>query len=83
MHSTGSGLDGGRRTLGFALAPMTQAIRAADQSKIALGKNYLLRYGVGWGAAHPRMIFNGGVPSGKAWTLRWSDWEQPSLVPVG
>jgi hypothetical protein len=59
--------------VGFALVPVSQA----SPSEVVLGKRNLLRYGIGWGTAHPRLIFNGGVPSGKAWSLRWRDWGAP------
>jgi hypothetical protein len=32
------------------------------------------RYEVGWGTAHPRVIYNGGDPSGKVWNIQWSEW---------
>lgn len=54
------------------LAFATSALAA--NNTVILGKKNLLRSGVGWGTAHPRLIFNGGDPSGKAWHLTWRDW---------
>jgi hypothetical protein len=47
---------------------------AAANTGVVLGKKHLLRYGIGWGTARPRLIYNGGDPSGKAWHLTWRDW---------
>ncbi len=44
---------------------------------MVLGKKHLLRGGIGWGTAHPRLIFNGGDPSGRAWRLTWHGWGAP------
>ena len=41
---------------------------AASDTSVVLGKKHLLRYGMGWGTAHPRLILNGGDPGGKAGT---------------
>ena len=50
------------------------AARAVGQ--IVLGsKNFGdRRYEIGWGTAHPRVIYNGGDPSGKVWNIQWSEW---------
>jgi hypothetical protein len=37
----------------------------------------------GWGTAHPRLIFNGGDPSGKAWNIRWQHWGAPVATGRG
>lgn len=68
-----------RRTLaGFALVAGLALIllgsAGAAGTTVVLGKKHLLRYGIGWGTAHPRLIFNGGDPSGRAWHLVWNDW---------
>ena len=41
------------------------------------------RYAVGWGTAHPPLIFNGGDPSGKAWHLHWSGWGDGAATAYG
>src|SRR5215471_11259125 len=56
---------------------------AGSQTRVVLGKKHLLRYGVGWGTVHPRLIFNGGDPSGKAWHLTWSSWGAASAYARG
>ena len=54
----------------------------AGSREVVLGKRNLTgKYAIGWGTAHPRIIFNGGDPSGKAWNLRWSNWGDGS--PTG
>ena len=40
-------------------------------------------YAVGWGAAHPSLIYNGGDPSGKAWNLHWADWGAAATTAYG
>jgi hypothetical protein len=47
---------------------------AGAEASIVLGKKHLLSYGIGWGTAHPRVIYNGGDPTGKAWHLTWRNW---------
>jgi len=47
---------------------------AGAKTSVVLGKKHLLIYGIGWGTSHPRLIFNGGDPSGKAWHLTWRNW---------
>ena len=61
-------------TISFVLLPGAAGASAANHGEPVLGKKNLLRYGIGWGTAHPRLIFNGGDPSGRAWNLRWSGW---------
>jgi hypothetical protein len=56
---------------------------AGAKTSVVLGKKHLLAYGIGWGTAHPRLIFNGGDPSGKAWHLRWRNWGAPSASARG
>src|SRR5207248_1052499 len=55
----------------------TIALAAGLHGQAVLGKAHLLRYGIGWGTPHPRVIFNGGDPSGKAFALRWINWDGP------
>jgi hypothetical protein len=50
---------------------------------VVLGKKRLLADGVGWGTPHPRVIFNGGDPSGKAFDLHWSDWGSTAAHATG
>jgi hypothetical protein len=47
---------------------------AAVKTPVVLGKKHLLSYGIGWGTPHPRLIFNGGDPSGQARHLVWRHW---------
>jgi hypothetical protein len=57
------------------LALLTLAAPAATGGEqVVLGRKHLLNGGVGWGTAHPRVIFNGGDPNGRAWHLRWHGW---------
>jgi hypothetical protein len=70
-------------TLGLAVAPAAHTTLADEQTPIVLGKKHLLRYGTGWGTAHPHVIFNGGVPNGKAWDLRWRGWGTASARARG
>jgi hypothetical protein len=46
----------------------------AATTSVVLGKKHLFPYGIGWGTAHPRLIYNGGDPSGRAWHLTWRKW---------
>jgi len=52
-------------------APLTAA---EGRGVVVLGVAGSLPYGIGWGTPHPRTIFNGGVPSGRAWDLTWTGW---------
>jgi hypothetical protein len=58
---------------GLILASGTPA-RSADHGQVVLGSSKVVHNAVGWGTAHPRRIDNGGVPSGKAFSLRWTSW---------
>lgn len=40
-------------------------------------------YGEGWGTARPSIISNGGVPSGVASDITWSDWGSPDAFGEG
>jgi hypothetical protein len=55
----------------------------AANADVVLGKHHLLRYGFGWGTQHPRSIFNGGDPGGKAWRLTWRNWGAASAYARG
>jgi hypothetical protein len=61
-------LSGGGAAAGRPSAP------AAVVSEIVLGSEQFAPDGIGWGTAHPRVIYNGGVPNGKVWKLSWSRW---------
>jgi len=50
---------------------------------LVLGSKNLVSYGIGWGTAHPRLIFNGGDPSGGARHLEWRDWGAPVAYARG
>ena len=52
-------------------------------SPVVLGVKHRLLYGVGWGTAHPRRIFNGGDPSGEAFDLAWKRWGGSTTVADG
>jgi hypothetical protein len=68
-------------TLAFVGLPV---VASASGSDVVLGKRGLSgSYGVGWGTPHPSLIYNGGVPSGKAWNLRWSNWGSASAEGRG
>ena len=49
-----------------------------SRTQIVLGSRTLVpnpnAHGTGWGTPHPRAISNWGVPSGRAWKIRWSTW---------
>jgi hypothetical protein len=55
----------------------------ATNTDVVLGKQHLLRYGVGWGTVRPRLILNGGDPGGKAWRLTWRNWGAASAYALG
>jgi hypothetical protein len=61
-------------------APLTAA---EAHGAVVLGTAGILPYGVGWGTPHPREIFNGGVPSGRAWDLSWKGWGTKLAVARG
>ena len=48
-----------------------------------LGRANIAPSSIGWGTAHPAVIDNGGVPSGRAWKLRWLTWGQGSATARG
>lgn len=67
--------------LSFIALPV---VASAGHSEVVLGKKNLMgRYGIGWGTPHPSRIYNGGVPSGNAWNLRWSNWGSASTTAHG
>ncbi len=75
-----------RRTI---LAPLLACLvsvagAGAGTTEPVLGKWKLTgRYAAGWGTAHPPVIYNGGVPSGKAWDLHWTNWGAGATTAYG
>ena len=61
-------------TVSLILLPSAAGSAATSHVQVMLGNKNLLSHGIGWGTVHPRLIFNGGDPSGRAWNLRWSGW---------
>ena len=57
--------------------------RAATNAPVVLGSKHLVTFGIGWGSAHPRLIFNGGDPSGGARHLKWRSWGAPVAYARG
>jgi hypothetical protein len=37
----------------------------------------------GWGTPHPRLIYNGGDPTGRAWHIHWRHWGDPVAHGLG
>lgn len=68
--------------LGVGVAPVADAQHPASQP-VALGATTLFKNGVGWGTAHPALIFNGGDPNGRAWKLKWRDWGRDVTYATG
>ena len=69
--------------VGLALVASPVVARAGHE-EVVLGKKGLTgRYGIGWGTPHPSLIYNGGVPSGKAWNLHWFNWGSSSAIAHG
>ena len=63
---------------GSATASTNSAPRpmSADRAgQVVLGSpGHYAPYGAGWGEARPREVYNGGVPSGRAYRLTWRTW---------
>jgi hypothetical protein len=70
--SSSTRLKSSALAVGVALLSGSAAIAAPGQ--VVLGKKNLFPSSQGWGTARPATIFNGGVPSGKAWHLVWTEW---------
>jgi hypothetical protein len=60
--------------LGVVALHGVAAASVTGEGRVVLGKKGLLPHGIGWGTAHPRLVFNGGDPSGRAFRLRWTGW---------
>jgi hypothetical protein len=55
--------------------PVHSAIASTASPRApVLGAKNFVPSGSGWGQAHPRMIHNGGAPSGMVRHIRWSHW---------
>ena len=58
---------------GIALEP-TSGSPASASTPVVLGASSFAPNGAGFGTARPRVIDNGGVPSGVIHNIRWSSW---------
>lgn len=47
---------------------------AKRKTGVVLGKKQVRPNALGFGTTHPRLIFNGGGRSGRAWHLSWRQW---------
>lgn len=56
---------------------------AAERRTPVLGQKNLFPYDRGFGEKHPRVIFNGGAPSGMAKSLDWRHWGRKVTVARG
>ena len=65
------------------LLAVLMSVVAGPSPSIVLGAKHRLLYGVGWGTAHPRRIFNGGDPSGEAFDLTWRSWGNSTTTARG
>ena len=71
-------------TVGIVFAVALPASNAEGEgTEPVLGKGNLAPYAIGWRTAHPAVLSNGGVPSGRAWNLRWSNWGGGSATARG
>ena len=65
----------GAGAAGPAAAGHTEQPAVERAGRVVLGSaSHYAPYGEGWGEAKPRAIFNGGVPSGRAYRLTWRTW---------
>lgn len=75
------------RALAYAATAVVLCLAAVSPAAAAdppvLGKKGLMPYGTGWGAAHPREIFNGGAPSGSVSAIRWRQWGEATATGKG
>jgi hypothetical protein len=55
-------------------ALITPVAGAYEASPVLGGKVYGAPTGHGWGAPHPKFIYNGGDASGSISGVHWSDW---------
>jgi hypothetical protein len=67
--------------LTFSAVPAAGWVKSAT---VVLGsKTSFLPNGKGWGTPHPVALDNGGDPSGKAWSLRWTGWGRNMTSATG
>jgi hypothetical protein len=58
-----------------AAVPAARIHAGTATERIVLGApDYAGQYGRGWGKVKPRLIDNGGVPSGRVIKIRWRRW---------
>jgi hypothetical protein len=50
---------------------------------VVLGSKKFAPYGKGFGKVKPRIVFNGGVPSGLVRKVKWSRWGEPVALGHG
>jgi len=63
---------------------VTPASAAAEARRVTLGlRRHTPPSGTGWGRVRPRVISNGGVPSGTATRLTWKRWGTAAARGVG
>jgi hypothetical protein len=59
----------------FALPASGVTNERANAGKVVLGgKNFMGRYGKGWGKRKPKTIFNGGDANGLVTKIHWKGW---------
>jgi len=70
--------------LGLGVPAVSADPRPAAAPPIVLGApDHYGEYGEGWGTARPRVVYNGGVPNGRAYDLRWRGWGKPVAIGRG
>ena len=60
-----------------AVTPIAAAARPLPRKVVLGSASYAGPYGSGWGKEKPRTVSNGGVPSGVAKAIRWTNWGAP------
>jgi hypothetical protein len=63
-----------RSALTLVLSALVLGGCGGHHGQVVLGSRHVVAHGVGWGTPRPPEIFNGGVPNGKAWRIRWENW---------
>ena len=72
----------GRAVGGMNIAGHPARVTSTSETVVLGSKNFAPN-GIGWGTAHPRVIFNGGDPNGKAIHLTWRSWGRSSTSAHG
>jgi hypothetical protein len=73
-----------RRTLVFSLLVAAFAAAPAAAQEPVLGAADLYgEFGSGWGSAHPELLDNGGVPSGRMIDIAWEGWGDATSLGRG